>query len=95
MIRMKCKLNLHWSALWVLISFAFLYISQLHTELENIISGKKPVTVAPTTQETPAETTASASGGEETSKTAQKESQEDGELPIESEELKALKSELK
>ena len=53
------------------------------------------MTVAPATQETPAETTASASGGEETSKTAQKESQEDGELPIESEELKALKSELK
>lgn len=53
------------------------------------------MTVAPVTQETPAETTTSASSGEETTKTAQKESQEDGELPTDSEELKTLKSELK
>ena len=63
--------------------------------MENIICGKKPVTATPVTQEAAAEGTAPASTGEGTTKTAQKESQEDGELPTDSEELKALKSELK
>ena len=53
------------------------------------------MTVAPATQETPSETTTPASGGEETMKTTPKKNQEDGELPTDSEELKALKSELK
>ncbi len=50
---------------------------------------------APATEEAPAEGTTTTSTGEETTTTDQKESQEDGELPTGSEELKALKSELK
>lgn len=61
--------------------------------MENIISGKKPVADTPVAKETPAEATASGPTGEE--KTGERENQEDGELPTDSEELKALKSELK
>mgnify|MGYP002803978355 CR=1 FL=1 len=70
---------------------------RLHAELENIISGKKPATVAPTTDEASVEDAATTATGEETTKPSaqSKESQEDGELPTDSEELKALKSELK
>lgn len=66
---------------------------QLHTELENIISGKKPVTVAP--QKTPSQAPSTLTG-EDTTKSDKKESQEDGELvSTESEEFKTLKAELK
>ncbi|XP_028400648.1 E3 ubiquitin-protein ligase BRE1B-like [Dendronephthya gigantea] len=66
---------------------------RLHAELENIISGKKPVVDTPVAEETTADATGSAPTEEE--KTGEKENQEDGELPTESDELKALKSELK